>query len=237
MKQLNYFCKECDIELVSDKILQRFSINIIRMKTQNILLLIGLMLLYAVKTLAQATQNTDEVIIHISAERLEQTRSIDIYKHFDEIKIVYAGSDSIKNIELRRDKEFLKVSNSYMKQIKANKISESTSDSLRMFFDRHRAYDRDSITFKVKTDTAYNNLLTRIIDASDEELLQPEKNARRAILDGIVISFNITNGLNKRSLFAHSPSAETHPLLYDLVKRTSKISTEKNLKFKGLFWY
>ena len=133
--------------------------------------------------------------------------------------------------------EYARLSEALFKLDSRDPASRKIGDSVAIFHERYRAYDRDSITFNIKTDTTYNNLLNGVINATEKELLQPEKNDNRTMLDGILISFNITEGAKNRSFYARSPNAESHPLLYDLVKSTSKISFEKNLKVKGFFWY
>lgn len=179
--------------------------------------------------------------MHISAQPfLGKKHEIDIYKTPSFIKIVYVVEDSIKLSEMRKNADYIRLSNNYMEQMKAINISPNTNDSLRILRESYTVYDRDSITFNPIADTAYNNLLNRVANSTEEELLEPEKNKNIVVLDGVRVAYQIINGSANKTVVANTPNSKRYPLLYNFLKSTLDIGRKQKLKIvltKGFLWY
>lgn len=211
------------------------------MKNLNKFIFSALMIFCAKQLYAQKTSRAGDITIHISAHSFANKKyAINIYKAYGSIKIVYVTEDSTKSTEMKKDVDYVRITNSYMEQIKANSMNPNIGDSFRALIEKYTIYDRDSITFNTKLDTAYNNLLIRVANSAEEELLELEKNKNIVVLDGVRVAYQIINGSASKTVVANTPDSKRYPLLYNFLKSTLDIGRKQKLKTvvtKGFLWY
>lgn len=162
----------------------------------------------------------DDINIHIDAESsVSSTKfNIEITKHGQLLKVNYKLYDSIKSSQLNKDTTFIRL----MQQIRKNWTDNSSAartrfESLDNITRKYYAYDRDSIILKANDAKKFVSLLTDVSKSSKEDLERTEQNKHIIVLDGTEVTYTIIS--NNKTVFAnvHSPTIETHPLLYKLL--------------------
>ncbi|MFD2873662.1 hypothetical protein ACFS5N_14345 [Mucilaginibacter ximonensis] len=187
----------------------------------SVRLLLLAILFYTAKGLfAQEIVNKGDIAIHIvDADAWGMHKFfIDIYKHRNQVKIVYAHRDSIKHAEIRRDPAYKPISHAAFRYPSSDPRGQSALDSLTKYFDLHSVYTRDSVTIDIKHDTAYGNLLSRIAKTSEAELKRKHDDVH--VLDGDFPSFIVITNRENKKAEAQSPTMQSHPLLFTLLHHT-----------------
>ncbi|MFD2147847.1 hypothetical protein [Mucilaginibacter antarcticus] len=116
-------------------------------------------------------------------------------------------------------------------------MSEKTQKNIQKVIERHEdyikkysVYHAKSIVLPAKKYPAYNSLLAAIANASKEALELKEKNEKFVKIDGVNIDFEISTASEIKIAQAHSPNAQSNPLLYELLSRSLKIGDEHNVQ-------
>jgi hypothetical protein len=167
-------------------------------------------------------QNNNDITINISAHPVLNRNEflIDITRHNNVITLAYTVLDSISYFNLNKDPRFVDLATG----VKAKNLDNTTAQTMQAEINRmikkQSYYSRDSIIINSETDTAYTALLNKTGAASTSVLENTEANKHRHVLDGIQFRFGISSGDNIREIYAHSPNATSHPLLYSLIEET-----------------
>jgi hypothetical protein len=181
--------------------------------------LIAVLLLLSSTLLAQNVPKKGDMIIHLTGHDawVDHKFFVDIYKKGNSAKIVFAYHDSIRYSELRKDTEYNRVNNNLTHYKPDDGRRNAIMDTIGMIFERHSTYTRDSLTFNLKTDTIYKNLLLRLAKANKVELAP--KIDQRA-LDGWNIFLKVITEDNNLYIVVPMPILKTHPLLVNFIKST-----------------
>lgn len=96
---------------------------------------------------------------------------------------------------------------------------------------------RGALSDTVETnDALLNNIIDKALLSTNDELERPGRGKNSVMLDGTLFAFDIaTNDGSKRKVYAHSPTADTHPILNELLKRVFNVyyKTETNGYLNG----
>ncbi|MDB5144629.1 MAG: hypothetical protein JWQ66_3342 [Mucilaginibacter sp.] len=172
-------------------------------------------------------QSNKDIVINISAHPVLNRNEflIDINRHNDVISIVYTLLDSISYTNLKQNPRFLELLNA----IKTNGSSRGDVQAeLNTLIKKQSYYSRDSILINSDTDTAYTDLLNKMSRLSADSLENSAANKHRQVLDGIHFRFDIKTATGNREVYAHSPDAASHPVLYGLIE--SSLGIYRKLK-------
>lgn len=178
--------------------------------------------------LAQSVVKKGDVVIHISGSVVainDHKFDLDIYKKGNSVEIKYTSCDSIKYAEIRKDPEFRRLNDISFNYEPGIVKRNLMSDSIGMVIEKHKAFTRDSVLLKLKTDTSYRNLLQRIANADKAELT-PKIESH--LLDGYNISIRIITTDKNLFLVASNPELKTHALLFSIIKQTLNKNKNSN---------
>lgn len=207
------------------------------MKSLKIFLLLAALLFCKVDLYAQKTLKPGDISIFMHFQRGlydKQPTWVNIYKNAETIKIKYESLDSVKNDELKKDTAYIRISEKKEKLKSGDTAEINASLDLFNIQERFSVYTRDSITFNIKSNAAYKDLIKQVAMATENELAPPEKNGK-ITLYGNHYTFSIKFGSEEKELKLYRLDESSHPLLYKLLKSTLTIGREKNLKIKGFF--
>jgi hypothetical protein len=131
------------------------------------------------------------------------------------VKVRYAHLDSVREKQLRQDPD----------NLTPELLRQGLPDRERMerytrAVERYKVFTQDSIQLAVKRAQPVVQLLDSVYEASDETLEQK----KRLILDGTSVYLFIQSpGTKRREIYAHSPQAHSHPLLYRLLHESLQV--------------
>jgi hypothetical protein len=176
------------------------------------------------------SQNED-VDIQIQANPSMMTGgnfTIEVFKVKKTVKIVYNILDSVRFSGLRIDTEMVNLTkNRGLLDRSDTAKSNAVMKHIGKLVEKYKACSRDSMSFDLKDDIAYSNLLDSMVLADKGVLENTTHNKNRIVLDGTHISYVIKAHNQSKIVYAHSPTAESHPILYAFTKRTLDIYREK----------
>jgi hypothetical protein len=154
---------------------------------------------------------------------------VDIQKNSNSAKLVYSLVDSVQQSAMEHDPQF-KINMAKLEKSVSSKSNKfKLLDEVISFVDSYTIYHRDSLILNLIENPGYKQLLISIAQAPKSEL-QPPKT--RVMIDGTLFTYKITTAKGEQRVIAQSPTAESHPLLYDLLMRSLKIYRE--LKPNGI---
>ena len=139
----------------------------------------------------------------------------------DRTKITFKIRDSI-SVNLDRDKAYYTHRN-YLLSMNSIDLKNDTVVNylsiLKAITEKYSFYSEDSVEI-VNTDyKGYLHLIDEVLNTATDRL----ENKNRLFLDGINISFTLKDKDSTRKANAHSPTAESHPLLYELLTGSTSI--------------
>ncbi|SDE32970.1 hypothetical protein SAMN05216464_105244 [Mucilaginibacter pineti] len=183
--------------------------------------LLSLLILLLLGNCLKAQSNND-ITINISAHPVLNRNEflIDITRHNNVITLAYTVLDSISYTNLNNNPRFVTLASGIKAKNLDNATAQTMQAEINTLIKKQSYYSRDSIIINAETDTAYTNLLNKIGAASTSVLENTEVNKHRHVLDGIQFRFSISTANTNREIFAHSPNAASHPLLYNLIEET-----------------
>lgn len=184
-----------------------------------LLLAIGILSIAAARKPNRIPKEKEDVVIHIHAvTSVSSTRFyVDVYQSKHRIKLVYSLFDNLRITPLRQDTAFLRLNAAFVAKGVDAQQRGKLMNALATVFRKYEVYDKDSITLKAKEDTAYVNLIKRVITDPDSLLQDPKD---RVVLDGTEISCDLITAEGKHTVHTHSPTTTVTPLLYQLLTQS-----------------
>ena len=139
------------------------------------------------------------------------------------VRLRYARRDSVRTRQFKTDfPEFFHT---------GAPLPDPTAERERLRFfsrvlDRYTVFTQDSIQLSVGKHPAFVQLLDSVYTASDETLEQKQRNQRRYVLDGTLVT--LLRATRKgaeapQELGVRHPQPATHPLLYRLLHETLQV--------------
>jgi hypothetical protein len=131
------------------------------------------------------------------------------------VKVRYAHLDSICHKQLKKDPDNL-TPELLQQGLPDRKRMERYSKAV----EKYKVFTQDSIQLIVKRAQPFVQLLDSVYEANAETLEQK----KRLILDGTSVYLFIQSaGEERREIYAHSPQADSHPLLYRLLHESLQL--------------
>jgi hypothetical protein len=153
---------------------------------------------------------------------------IKITTGIDSIKIRYKIRDSTST-SLDSDKEF-NAHRNYLLSLKNIDFHNDTVvnklNILESIAEKYTFYSKDSIEVSNSDNESYLNLINEVFDSPTDSLNNKIQNKNRIVFDGIQMTFILREKGNQREVHAHSPTAKSHPLLYELIDSSINIYRE-----------
>lgn len=155
----------------------------------------------------------------------------------NEIKIKLKIADSVSFDKLKTDSTYIILSKSLLSAMEFNTKNDTLMNLYKRFDSLIKAntvYSMDSISINYNQFIPYDKLLTKLFNSTPTELENKENNKNRMVLDGTSMEFKFSqNDSIKYTVFAHSPTKLSHPLLYDYLNSTLEIY--RKLKNNNIF--
>lgn len=133
----------------------------------------------------------------------------------DHTKISFKIRDSI-SVYLKNDKVY-NTHRDYLLSLNNIDLKNDTVINylsiLKSVTEKYTFYSEDSIDFVNTDHKGYLHLIDEVFNTATDRL----ENKNRLVLDGINLTFTLNDTNSTRKVNAHSPTAESHPLLYELV--------------------
>lgn len=169
------------------------------------------------KSLAQEIVNKGDIIIHIqtSSAAIYSKTFIDIYKLADQARIIYAKQDSIQFTEARKDTAYINASKNL------NYQDQKQVAALGKILQGYAVYDTTTVTINLRKDTAYNKVLHLMASTSKSEL-ETSKIGKQFVLDGFGFGAIIITETGTKTIFARTPTSDTHPIIAKFLKETNE---------------
>lgn len=167
-------------------------------------------------------QSNNDITINISAHPVLNRNEflIDITRHNNVVTLAYTILDSIGYTSLNKNPRFVALATGMAAKNLDKATAQTMQAEINTLIKKQSYYSRDSIIINSETDTAYTTLLNKTGESSTDVLENTEANKHRHVLDGIQFRFNISTANTNREIYAHSPNATSHPLLYNLIEET-----------------
>lgn len=138
----------------------------------------------------------------------------------DDLQIKYMLNDSIsKNIN--NDELYKSTVHTFLngnlkfedKLALANKI-----DSINQ---KYTYYTADSLIIKKNKNPQYQQIFDTFFSSS--ESTEENKKNVRIVLDGLTMTFTLSEGHSTRKIYATSPSQDSHPIMYQFISQTMNL--------------
>ena len=195
--------------------LSRTPVNILSVKC--FFIYIGCILLICPSLQAQDKNADLSIRIHSIGNGKEFTT--DIFRSGKKVKIVFARKDSIGR-GLGKDERFLQlfhVINSKDSPLTGNDRSIAFK-SLMALTKEYTYYSKDSILISLRKHKAFEELLSRVADPSNDEPEKELESAKnRKVLDGTSYMINISSVTKVKAYQLSSPSPVSHPFIYRII--------------------
>ena len=190
-----------------------------RLRTVNSLLLISALTWWQP---AQVPSYSMRVVAFTSVSGQEFQVAITRSPRF--VRVRYAHRDSIRYKQLEQDPDNLTPD-----QVRHGLPDQERMTRYRSAVERHKVFTQDSIQLSIKYAQPFVQLLDSVYEASAEALEQKAANQKRFVLDGTAVSLFIKSpGKGTREVYAHSPQAKSHPLLYRLLHESLQVYRTKH---------
>ncbi len=197
-------------------ILVRLAEPAIGLTTMKSLFLIVTIALFAVTSNAQKKLGRNDIAIQIRNAQI----LVDIYKNSNSAKLIYRLVDSIRQSSMEHDPKFKINMAKLEKSISSRSDTSKTLDEILSFIDSYTVYHCDSLVLNLKDNLNYKQLLVSVGQATKSEL---EPTIPRATIDGTSFTYKILTVTGEKRINAQSPTASSHPLLYNLLVRSLNI--------------
>ncbi|MES2378015.1 MAG: hypothetical protein V4553_15615 [Bacteroidota bacterium] len=177
---------------------------------------------------AQDDIKKDDITIHINGSDAWGGHRflVDIDIKQNTAKIYYAFQDSIRMAKVSKDANYKRAYANTNKYKNGDPKNKAAWDSIGTLFEKYSIYTRAFKKINLKTDTAYRNLIERVVKANKDEL-SPDINANSkvtktyiVIADGNSLNLTIITPSAKRTISTHAPDMEHQPLLIGFMKST-----------------
>jgi hypothetical protein len=186
-------------------------------------LLLILFFAFSLSSHAQTANGDLSIAITATSSFYGTNMRIIISKYAGSIKVVYKLKDSVNYRGLLKNERY----KSLEKITRADYNVNTNLDTIRKankeeqdITEKYTYYNKDSVIVGVNKDTSYTSLLNKISNTTTDSLENKEANKNRIVFDGTFFEFNIKSGKDDRTLEVHSPSPQSHPILYKLLTQT-----------------
>ena len=149
---------------------------------------------------------------------------IDILPNKDSTKLIFRIKKRVKQSKLDKDTNIIRIIETVksVKKFGFNNDTVKTNlaklDSLNRIY---TIYETDSLLISNSKNEAYLELVHEVLNTKAEIL--ENKNNNRYVLDGVTMRFILTNNGISQTVYAHSPTITSNPLLYKLVTETKTL--------------
>ncbi len=164
--------------------------------------------------------------IHLRAETSVSGEEyfIDILPNKDSTKLMFRIKKSVKQSKLDKDTNIIRII-ATVKSVKKfgfnNDTVKTNLAKLDSLYRIYTIYETDSLFISNSKIEAYLELVHEVLNTSAEIL--ENKNNNRYVLDGVTMRFILTNNGISQTVYAHSPTITSNPLLYKLVTETKTL--------------
>jgi hypothetical protein len=140
-------------------------------------------------------------------------------------KVEFKISDSISS-KLENDKEFNSLRDSFLLLNYIDFRSDTVlnyMDKMKSIIKKHTFYSEDSIEIANSQYQYYIKCINALFNTPTDSLDNQIRNKNRIVLDGINMTFTLSDDCLKREIFTRTPSVNSHPLLYKFLTTSLNI--------------
>ncbi|HEV7330667.1 MAG TPA: hypothetical protein VGN63_06485 [Flavisolibacter sp.] len=152
---------------------------------------------------------------------------INILERGHSFQIIYQFKDSTSK-KVNEDASVISVRNS-LAAVEDLRPDNDTVKKLVLTLDSlyqtYTSYSRDSLSITYEEKPSYVVLFQKVLASSVEEL--ENNNRNRIVLDGTRMKFIISNKGETKTVYVNSPSIETNPVLYSLLRETLNLYRQR----------
>ncbi len=181
-------------------------------------------------------------VIEMNISNIGQSFRIKTTKLNDEFKIVYMRRDTSDSQKIQAEMKKMGVSLALVAQnfgpLGPEKAREKAKEYYAMV-DRYTYFRKDSISFKAHSEPAFTKAFTTLLITPQNTLNKDHRTGRGLLMDGVFFFWKIADKAPTKEVAAHTPSAQTHPLLYPYIKSILAIYRKQinGSMFKNFYYY
>ena len=147
---------------------------------------------------------------------------IDILPQYVSTKIIFKLKNRMRQFELEADTNTIR----YRHILDSVKNFNPNNDTVKTYLEKldliylaYTLYDTDSIIVLNNENKNYVKLIQEVLKSPTEVL----ENKNHIVLDGTRMNFILTNNDIIRTVYAHSPTSTSNPILYKLITETTSL--------------
>lgn len=176
---------------------------------------------FSLVTLGQ-NKDISKIFIRATTEVAGREYFIYILTGNDSTKVIFKLKERVLQSQLEADTN----TNVYTQMIKSVRNFTPDNDTVRTYLHKldslytaYTLYSNDSIIVANSKDEDYINLIQEVLISPSEVL----ENKSHFVLDGTTMTFMLTKSNVTRTVYAHSPTPTSNPLLYRLITETTEL--------------
>lgn len=173
-------------------------------------------------TISGQSKNNYSILLRATTSVAGGEYFINILLHNDSTKLILKIKNHIKKAELEADTNAVR----YIRILQSIKNPIADNDTVKTYLAKldsihlsYTVYDTDSLIVLNAKNEDYFNLIQEVLNAPTEIL----ENKNHAVLDGTWMNFKLTNNGIERTVYAHSPTLTSNPILYKLITETTAL--------------